>query len=63
MVDPPDLVAHFPGGSVRVSHYKGDEVTLKAGAWLGLIAAVGIAVGGWNGREERTPSAPAGGES
>jgi hypothetical protein len=61
LVDPPDLVAHFPGGSVRVSHYPGDVVTLKAGAWLGLVAAVGIAVGGWNGREERTRDGSAGG--
>jgi hypothetical protein len=63
LVDPPDLVAHFPGGSVRVSHYEGDEVILKAGPWLGLVAAVGIAVGGWNGREERVTPPLAGDQS
>ena len=58
LVDPPDLVAHFPGGSVRVSHYPGDEVLVKVGPWLGLVAAAGLAVGGWNGREERARPAP-----
>jgi hypothetical protein len=64
LIDPPDLVFNLPKGPhPRVSDFHGDEVIMKIGPWLGLVAAVGIAVGGWNGREERTPDAPARGQS
>src|SRR5829696_4335350 len=32
-----------------------DDVDREIGAWLGLVAAAGIAWGGWLGMQERTP--------
>jgi hypothetical protein len=47
LIDPPDLVfTDRIGNTIEVSQVDGADVTRKAGPWLGLVAAAGIAVGG-----------------
>jgi hypothetical protein len=52
IISPPDLEA----GGIHVSDVPGADVTRKIGVWLGLIAAAGVAYGGWQAMQEEGTS-------
>jgi hypothetical protein len=51
LIDPPDLAtSDRVGNHIVLTDEPGTEVIRKAGPWLGLVAALGIAVGGLTSR-------------
>lgn len=51
LIDPPDLaISDRAGNTIKTSQIESASVIRKAGPWLGLAAAAGIAVGGLTSR-------------
>lgn len=53
LIDPPDWTIDVNGQELHVSDFPGTEGTRKVGPWLGLVAAVAIAYGGYLSARDR----------